>query len=94
MTVFTSAHQHLLRQKGRMKVTVATRLKQTIATLQGMEGTIRTYVETSQNPQAKSVWQNQLQRMEAIRAILKQRLLELEAEEPRYKGHWLQRKGR
>ena len=68
-------------------MTVATQMKQTIAALQGIEGTIRTYLELSRNPEDKSVWQEQLQRVESVRTLLQQRMVELEGEEPQYKGY-------
>ncbi|MDQ0337591.1 hypothetical protein J2S00_000361 [Caldalkalibacillus uzonensis] len=67
-------------------MTVASKLKQTIASLKGAAATMETYAAHHPDQQVKETFKTCRQQAEQIIAELDQRLQEMEFEEPQYKG--------
>lgn len=67
-------------------MTVATQLKQTIATLKGVESTLELYSLQSHNEDEKSTYKDSLKTTNEVIYDLEKRLKSLEYEEPQYKG--------
>lgn len=68
-------------------MTVASNIKQTLASLKGIESTLRIYSVQSRNEEEKAVYKNQLQTVESVIKDIEDRLKTLEFEEPQYKGN-------
>lgn len=68
-------------------MTISSQVKQTLATMKGIEAVIRQYNETSQNVEAKEIWKRQIPRTAKIINQLEKRIQTLEQEEPQYKGN-------
>ena len=68
-------------------MTISSQLKQTVATMKGIESLIRIYAETAQNPESKAVWERQIPRAGGVVRLLEERVQTLEREEPQYKGY-------
>ncbi|WP_407313916.1 DUF1657 domain-containing protein [Desulfosporosinus sp. SB140] len=68
-------------------MTVASQVKQTLASLKGVQGTLRTYTLQSRDKETQSVYNNSLEITEVIIKDLEDRLKVLEYEEPQYKGN-------
>ncbi|WP_088187384.1 DUF1657 domain-containing protein [Desulfosporosinus sp. FKA] len=68
-------------------MTVASQVKQTLATLKGVQGTLRTYNVQAKNEKAQSVYNNSLEITNVIIKDLEDRIKVLEFEEPQYKGN-------
>jgi|CZCB01.1.fsa_nt_gi hypothetical protein len=67
-------------------MTVATQLKQAIASLKGARATLRFYGEYSRHEEARSAFAAALSEMDEIIADLEKRQKEIEFAEPQYKG--------
>ncbi|MBS4534750.1 DUF1657 domain-containing protein [Clostridium sp. D2Q-14] len=67
-------------------MTVASQLKQTIATLNGVKSTLEIYSLKSFNEEEKSIYKNSLKTTEEVIHDLEERLKIVEYEEPQYKG--------
>ena len=67
-------------------MTVASQVKQTLATLKGVQGNLRIYAAQSQNEEAMAAYNEALEVTEGIINDLEQRVKQLEFEEPQYKG--------
>lgn len=67
-------------------MTVASNIKQTLASLKGIESTLRIYSVQSRKEEEKEVYKNQLQTVESVIKDIEDRLKTLEFEEPQYKG--------
>jgi DNA-binding transcriptional regulator YbjK len=67
-------------------MTVASKVKQTLATMKGIEALIKQYSETEQHPEVKEVWKHQIDRTTYIIKKLEERIKQLEYQEPQYKG--------
>ncbi len=67
-------------------MTVGAKVKQTIATLKGIKGTLEIYAYQCQDQESASVYQEGLQAVSEITGDLEKRLKNLEFEEPQYKG--------
>lgn len=67
-------------------MTVGSKVKQTLANLKGIQGTLRTYSVQSQKEEAKTVYKEALMVTGAAIKDLEDRLKVLEFEEPQYKG--------
>ena len=63
------------------------RVKQTLATLKGAEGTLRMYYVQEQNKEAKSIYSDALEEINKINMELDKRIGVMEFEEPQYKGN-------
>jgi DNA mismatch repair ATPase MutS len=68
-------------------MTISSQVKQTLATIKGIEAVIKQYAETSQNLEAKEIWEKQIPRAANIVNQLEKRIQTLEREEPQYKGY-------
>lgn len=68
-------------------MTVASQVKQTLASLKGVQGTLRTYTSQSRDEETQSVYNNSLEITDLIIKDLEDRLKVLEYEEPQYKGN-------
>jgi len=67
-------------------MTVSSQVKQTLASLKGIEGTLKVYSLKSQNKEEKFVYDNAVKTTAEIIKDLEKRLKILEYEEPQYKG--------
>lgn len=67
-------------------MTVATQVKQTLATLKGAQGTLRMYSLQSREEESKNVYKDALETTNDIIKDLEIRLKTLELEEPQFKG--------
>lgn len=67
-------------------MTVATQVKQTLASLKGTHATLSTFAAVQQDAHSKELLENNLQRIERIIHNLEHRIQELEFQEPQYKG--------
>ncbi|KPU46001.1 hypothetical protein OXPF_04810 [Oxobacter pfennigii] len=68
-------------------MTVASQLKQTIATLKGVESTLKVYRLQSQDEDTKSAYQEAIDTANEVINDLENRSKTLEFEEPQYKGY-------
>ncbi|UNC93305.1 DUF1657 domain-containing protein [Candidatus Contubernalis alkaliaceticus] len=68
-------------------MTVASQLKQTLASLKSAQGTIRTYALQSQEEELRNIFQESLETTGEIINSLEDRLKKIEFEEPQYKGN-------
>lgn len=68
-------------------MTIDSQIKQTLATLKGAQGTLRTYYTQEQDEDAKATFVNAIFNTERIIKDLEERLKKLELEEPQYKGY-------
>ena len=68
-------------------MTVASQVKQTLASLKGARGTLRIYTEQTRDNETQLVYTNFLEIADNIINDLEERLKFLEFEEPQYKGN-------
>ncbi len=68
-------------------MTVASQVKQTIASLIGVQSTLRLYSTQAQDEETVSVYKEALETNEAVINDLETRLQLLEFQEPQYKGN-------
>lgn len=67
-------------------MTVGSKVKQTLASLKGVQGTLRIYSVQSQKEETKNTYKEALVVTESVIKDLENRLKTLEFEEPQYKG--------
>jgi hypothetical protein len=67
-------------------MTVASQVKQTLASLKGAQANLETFALNTQNKQAKQMYTQAAEQTQSILTNLEQRVTELENEEPQYKG--------
>lgn len=67
-------------------MTVASQVKQTLATLKGSQATLRIYEAQTNNDETRSVYNESMKTTEDIINDLETRLQVLESQEPQYKG--------
>jgi len=67
-------------------MTVGSKVKQTLATLNWIQGTLRIYADTSENVEEKNTFERSLKVTQQVIADLQFRVKALEFEEPQYKG--------
>ncbi|GED32239.1 DUF1657 domain-containing protein [Brevibacillus centrosporus] len=67
-------------------MTVASQVKQTLASLKGAQANLETFALNTQNQQAKQLYTQAAEQTKSILSSLEQRVTELENEEPQYKG--------
>jgi hypothetical protein len=67
-------------------MTVASQVKQTLASLKGAQADLETFALNTQNKQAKQMYTQAAQTAQQICNTLEQRVTQLENEEPQYKG--------
>lgn len=68
-------------------MTVASQVKQTLASLKGARGTLRVYSTQTREEEARSMYTDAIVVTSSIIADLESRLQTLEFEEPQYKGN-------
>lgn len=68
-------------------MTVASKVKQTLANLKGIESTLRIYSLQSRNDEEKNVYKEALKDTESVIYDMENRIKTLEFEEPQYKGN-------
>ena len=68
-------------------MTVASQVKQTLASLKGVRGTLSMYTAQTRDDETQSVYTNSLEITDNIINDLEDRLKVLEFEEPQYKGN-------
>ncbi|MEA4900939.1 DUF1657 domain-containing protein [Desulfitobacterium sp.] len=68
-------------------MTVASQVKQTLASLKGASGTLRVYSTQTRDEEARGMFTEALEETQAIIEDLENRLKTLEFEEPQYKGN-------
>ncbi|WPC40380.1 DUF1657 domain-containing protein [Clostridium sp. JS66] len=68
-------------------MTVASKLKQTISSLKGVESTLRIYSLQAQNKELKVVYRNAVKDIDEVIKSLKKREKAIELEEPQYKSN-------
>lgn len=68
-------------------MTVASQVKQTLATLKGNQGTLRLYALQTRDEETKSVYDEALESLGVIINDLERRVQTLEYQEPQYKGN-------
>lgn len=67
-------------------MTVSSQVKQTLAGLKSAQASLEQFALQTQNNQAKQVYTNAAAQTQTIVDTLEQRVLQLEQEEPQYKG--------
>lgn len=68
-------------------MTVASQVKQTLAGLKGVQGTLRIYCMQSRDEETISNFKEAIETTKAVINDLEQRLQVLELQEPQYKGN-------
>lgn len=68
-------------------MTVASKVKQTLANLKGIESTLRIYSLQSRNEKEKNIYKEALKDTESVIYDIENRIKTLEFEEPQYKGN-------
>jgi hypothetical protein len=68
-------------------MTVASQVKQTLASLKGVQGTLRLYAAQTRDEETVSVYNETLAATEEIISDLEKRVQVLELQEPQYKGN-------
>lgn len=68
-------------------MTVASKVKQTLATLKGSQGTLRLYMTQTMDEETRTVFNEALETTEGIINDLEKRLQTLELQEPQFKGN-------
>ncbi|MCL5780905.1 MAG: DUF1657 domain-containing protein [Firmicutes bacterium] len=67
-------------------MTVASQVKQTIASLKGIKATLDTFYHVEQNEENRQLLENSSQQISQVIDRLENRVKVLEYEEPQYKG--------
>jgi len=67
-------------------MTVASQVKQTLASLKSAQASLETFALNTQNEQAKQLFTQSAQTTQSIIEQLEARVQQLEQEEPQYKG--------
>jgi len=68
-------------------MTVASQVKQTLAGLKGVQGTLRIYSTQTRDEEIRSIFSEALETTEGIINDLEKRIQTLEFQEPQYKGN-------
>lgn len=67
-------------------MTISAQVKQTLASLKGVQGTLETFAELEKNLEAKDVLQRNIKLIAPVIRDIEKRIGVLEFEEPQYKG--------
>ena len=67
-------------------MTVGSDVKKTVASLKQAQASLESFALSSQNQQAKQMFDQAAQTTQSVVSMVEQRVLELEREEPQYKG--------
>ena len=68
-------------------MTIASQIKQVLATLKGSQGTLRLYAAQAQEEETRAVYDEAVETTLEIIHDLEKRLSEIEYQEPQYKGN-------
>ena len=68
-------------------MTVSSKVKQTLATLNGSEGTLRVYSLQERDKKARAIYAEAFEEISKIKIDLQKRVGAIEFEEPQYKGN-------
>ncbi len=68
-------------------MTVGSKVKQTLATLKGCEGTLRIYSLQERDEKARAIYNEAFEEINKISLDLEKRVGQLELQEPQYKGN-------
>lgn len=68
-------------------MTISSKVKQTLASLKGAQGTLRVYSLQTQDADVKATYKEALETTSKIINDLEERIKTLEFEEPQYKGY-------
>lgn len=68
-------------------MTVSSKVKQTLATLNGSEATLRVYSLQERDKEARAVYSEAFEAISKIKIDLEKRVGSIEFEEPQYKGN-------
>ena len=68
-------------------MTVSAQVKQTLASLKGVQATLETFATIEKNREAKSLLAHNSRKLNLVIGELERRLGVLEFEEPQYKGY-------
>lgn len=68
-------------------MTVASQVKQTLASLKGVQGTLRIYTAQTQDEETRTVFNEALEETNGVINDLEKRMQVLEFQEPQYKGN-------
>lgn len=67
-------------------MTISAQVKQTLASLKGVQATLETFSSSGENPEAKAILSLNSQKINLVVKDMEKRLSVLEFEEPQYKG--------
>jgi len=67
-------------------VTIAAQIKQTLASLKGIEATLENFSSIEEDTEAKEIFSRNARRINQVVRDFEKRLSSLEFEEPQYKG--------
>lgn len=67
-------------------MTVASQVKQTLASLKSAQANLESFALETKNQQAKQLYTNAAQQAKSIVDMLEPRIGQIESEEPQYKG--------
>lgn len=67
-------------------MTISAQVKQTLASLKGLEATLANFSSIEENTEAKEILNRNIQRVNRVIGDFEKRLSILEFEEPQYKG--------
>lgn len=68
-------------------MTVSSQVKNTLASLKGVQGTLRMYSTQSQSKEERKIYKESIEVTKFIIEDLENRIKKLEFEEPQYKGY-------
>jgi mannose/fructose-specific phosphotransferase system component IIA len=68
-------------------MTIASQLKQTVASLKGVQETLKTFATHYPEQQSQAVLENNIDKIKKVIANIENRVEVLEFEEPQYKGY-------
>lgn len=67
-------------------MTISSQIKETLASLKGLQSTIETFAIHEENTTSKDLLQKNAQRLNEVISMYEHRLASVEFEEPQYKG--------
>ncbi|MCG9967361.1 DUF1657 domain-containing protein [Pelotomaculum terephthalicicum JT] len=67
-------------------MTISAQVRQTLASLKGVQATLETFASSEENQEAKAILRRNTQRINHVVRDMEKRLSVLEFEEPQYKG--------
>jgi hypothetical protein len=70
----------------RKNMTTHSKVRQTLASLEGAKATMDSYIAITQDKRARETFRRNAQKLEVVLERLKKRMGEIEFEEPQFKG--------